>query len=216
MRNLLLAGLLAAALAGPTLAPAARAEDARFPALTPEQMTPAQKAMHDSIVSGPRGRVQGPFNAWMRSPEVGERLQQVGAAVRFKSSLPRDLNEFAILIVAREWTAQYEWHAHHILAMEAGLPAQVAADLAKGRKPRRMTADQAMVWEFCHQLHRNHQVSDAAFNAIKTRFGDQGVIDLIAVSGYYVAVSMTLNTAQTQLPPGVTPPLPPLRNRQHQ
>jgi 4-carboxymuconolactone decarboxylase len=208
MRRLALAGLLASSLALP-----AWAEDARFPTLTPEQMTPAQRAMADSVIAGPRGRLAGPFNAWLRSPEIGERLQQVGAAVRYKSSLPRELNEFAILIVAREWTAQYEWHAHHRLAMEAGLPAAVAADLAQGRKPRRMSADQALVYEFCMQLHRDHRVSDPTFNATKARFGEQGVIDLIAVSGYYVSVSMTLNTAQTQLPSGVQPPLPILRPR---
>ena len=214
MHPLFRATLLAATLAAPLATPpTAHAEDARFPALTQEQMSPEQRRVADAIAGGPRGRIAGPFNAWLRSPDIGDRLQRVGEGVRFKSSIPRDLNEFAILIVAREWTAQYEWYAHHSLAMQAGLPEHVAADLAQGRKPRRMTADHALVYDFCKQLHRDHQVSDATFNAVKARFGEQGVIDLIAVSGYYVVVSMTLNTAQTQLPAGVAPPLPILRNR---
>ncbi len=213
MRRFFLAAPLAALLATSLAAPAARAEDARFPPLTSEQMTPEQKRVADAIAGGPRGGIRGPFNAWLRSPDIGDRLQKLGEGVRFNSSIPRDLNEFAILIVAREWTAQYEWYAHHSLAMQAGLPPHVAADLAQGRRPRRMTPDQVLVYEFCRQLHRDHQVSDASFNAVKARFGEQGVIDLIAVSGYYVLVSMTLNTAQTQLPAGVTPPLPVLRGR---
>ncbi len=213
MHRLISAAMLAALLPLGLAAPAARAEDARFPTLTQEQMNPEQRRVAAAIAGGPRGRIAGPFNAWLRSPDIGDRLQKVGEGVRFHSSIPRDLNEFAILIVAREWTAQYEWHAHHRLAMEAGLPPHVAADLAQGRTPRRMSPDQALVYDFCRQLHRNHQVSDATFNAVKARFGEQGVIDLIAVSGYYVVVSMTLNTAQTQLPAGVAPPLPLLRPR---
>jgi 4-carboxymuconolactone decarboxylase len=147
----------------------------------------------------------------LRSPEIGDALQNVGAKVRFKSSLPAALNEFAILITAREWTSQYEWYAHHSLAMKAGLPPQVAADLAQGRKPEGMDADTALVWQFCTELHRNHMVSDATYAAAKQRFGEQGVVDLIAVSGYYVTVSMTLNVAQVGLPPGVAPPLPELK-----
>ena len=95
--------------------------------------------------------------------------------------------------------------------MKAGLPPQVAADLAQGRKPEGMDADTALVWQFCTELHRNHVVSDATYAAAKQRFGEQGVVDLIAVSGYYVTVSMTLNVAQVGLPPGVAPPLPELK-----
>jgi 4-carboxymuconolactone decarboxylase len=121
------------------------------------------------------------------------------------------LNEFAILITAREWSSQYEWHAHHPLALRAGLPASVATDLAQGKRPEGMTDDQRVVYEFCTELHRDRFVSDAAFDAAKRRFGEQGVVDLIGVSGYYVVVSMTLNTAQVGLAPGTTPPLPEIR-----
>jgi len=149
----------------------------------------------------------------LRSPGVGERLQQLGAELRFKSSIPQALNEFAILITAREWSSQYEWHGHHRLALAAGLPDSVAADLAQGRRPEGMSEDQRIVYDFCTELHRNRSVSDATFAAAKQRFGERGVIDLIAVSGYYVTVAMTLNVARVALPEGVAPPLPALPPR---
>lgn len=97
--------------------------------------------------------------------------------------------------------------------MAAGLPAAVAADLAQGKRPEGMSDDQRIVYDFCTELHRTRFVSDASFAATKQRFGEQGVIDLIAVSGYYVAVSMTLNTARVGLPEGVAPSLPDLSSR---
>ena len=214
MRSLALAATLCAALAAPALA------QNRFPTLAPEQMTPEQKALAAAIQGGPRAAVPGrdnsiggPFNPWLRSPGVGDKLQQLGAELRFRSSIPAALNEFAILITAREWSSQYEWFAHHRLAMAAGLPAAVAADLAQGKRPEGMNDDQRIVYDFCTEMHRTHFVSDATFAAAKQRFGEQGVIDLIAVSGYYVAVSMTLNTARVGLPEGVAPPLPELSSR---
>ena len=208
--------LTAATLCG--FAGSAMAQE-RFTSLAPEQMTPEQKRVAEAIQSGPRAGVSGsgartlggPFNVWLRSPELGDRLQKVGEQLRFRSSIPPALNEFAILITAREWSSQYEWYAHHRLAMQAGLPAAVAAELAQGKRPEGMTDEQRIVYEFCTELHRNRFVSDANFNAAKERFGEQGVMDLIAVSGYYVLVSMTLNTAQVGLPAGVEPPLPEIK-----
>ena len=209
MRHLFLAVALCAAL------PAAAQE--RFPRIAPDAMTPEQRALAAAIQGGPRAAVPGrdnsiggPFNVWLRSPGVGDRLQQLGSELRFRTSLPQALNEFAILITAREWSSQYEWYAHHRLALAAGLPASVAADLAEGRRPEGMNDDQRIIYEFCTELHRTRFVSDAAFEAVKGRFGEQGVVDLIAVSGYYVAVAMTLNTARVGLPAGVAPPLPEL------
>ena len=210
MRKILLAAALAAAL------PAAAQN--RFPTIPPEQMTEAQRSLAAAIQGGPRAAVPGrdnsiggPFNPWLRSPAVGNLLQQLCAELRFRTSLPAALNEFAILITAREWSSQYEWFAHHRLALAAGLPATVAADLAEGRRPAGMDDDQRIIYEFCTELHRDRFVSDAAFDAVRRRFGEQGVIDLIAVSGYYVTVAMTLNTARVALPAGVAPPLPELR-----
>lgn len=211
MCPLFLAAAFCSALAVPISA------QERFPRLAPEQMTPEQRALAAAIQGGPRAGVPGrdnsiggPFNPWLRSPEVGDKLQQLGAQLRFHSSIPAALNEFAILVTAREWSSQYEWHGHHRLALAAGLPASIAADLAQGRRPEGMNDEQRIVYEFCTELHRNRFVSDAAFAAVKQRFGERGVIDLIAVSGYYVAVAMTLNTARVGLPDGVAPPLPDL------
>jgi 4-carboxymuconolactone decarboxylase len=211
MRPLFLAAAFCSALAMPAMA------QERFPRLAPEQMTPEQRALAAAIQGGPRASVPGrdnsiggPFNPWLRSPEVGDKLQQLGAQLRFHSSIPAALNEFAILITAREWSSQYEWHAHHRLALAAGLPASIAADLAQGRRPEGMNDEQRIVYEFCTEMHRNRFVSDATFAAAKQSFGERGVIDLIAVSGYYVAVAMTLNTARVGLPEGVAPPLPDL------
>ena len=191
--------LVGALFAGIFMSTSAHAAE-RFPALSPDQMTPAQKALADKITLGPRKSLGGPFNAWLRSPALGDRMQAVGEYIRFNSSLPRHLNEFAILITARAWNAKYEWYAHYPLALQAGLRAQVAADLAQGLRPRSMTTEEAAVYEFCTELRRDKRVSDATFAAVKSHLGEQGVIDLIAVSGYYDLVSMTLNVAEVPTP----------------
>src|SRR5258706_5894935 len=193
----------------------------RLAVLKPDQLTPEQQKLLQAIQSGPRGgdmtpeavlqRMQrGPFNAWMRSPELGDRLQQVGAHVRFKSSLPLRLNEMAILITARYWTSQYEWFAHLPLALKAGLDPRIAADIAENRRPKSMKDDEAAVYDFATQLHRTKKVTDAAYQRAVALFGEQGVVDLIGVVGYYTAVSMTLNVAEVPVPPGEKNPLKPL------
>jgi 4-carboxymuconolactone decarboxylase len=182
----------------------------RFPPLAPDAMTPEQREVADAIASGPRGGLRGPFQAWLRSPAIADRLQKVGEYLRFSSSVPRRLNEFAILITARAWDAQFEWYAHHRLAMEAGLDPAVATDLAEGRRPATMQADEAVVYDFCTELRATHRVDDATLAAATALLGEAGVIDLIAVSGYYDIVSMTLNVAEVALPDGLPDPLQPL------
>jgi 4-carboxymuconolactone decarboxylase len=182
----------------------------RFPPLESDAMTPAQREVADAISSGPRGGLRGPFQAWLRSPELAQRLQKVGEYLRFSSSVPRRLNELAILMTARAWDAQFEWYAHHRLAMEAGLDPAVAADIAEGRRPTSMQPDEAIVHDFCAELRATRTVSDATLRAAVDLLGEQGVIDLIAVNGYYDVVSMTLNVAEVPLPDGLAPPLKPL------
>jgi 4-carboxymuconolactone decarboxylase len=182
----------------------------RYPPLSPDQMTPAQREVAEAIASGPRGGLRGPFQAWLRSPEVADRLQKVGEYLRFSSSVPRRLNELAILITARAWDAQFEWYAHHRLALEAGLDPAVAADIAEGRRPASMQADEAVIYDFCTELRATRRVGDATLAAAQALLGDAGVIDLIAVSGYYDTVSMTLNVAEVPLPDGLPDPLKPL------
>lgn len=172
----------------------------RFPPLEPDQMTPGQRAAAEAIRAGPRGGLRGPFQAWLRSPELADRLQKVGEFVRFNSSVPARLNELAILITARAWDAQFEWWAHHWLALEAGLDPAVAADIAEGRRPAAMQADEAVVYDFCTELRTTRRVSDATLAAALELLGEVGVIELIGVSGYYDVVSMTLNVAHVKPP----------------
>lgn len=170
-------------------------------------MTPAQRKARDGIVSGPRGGMRGPFNALLRSPELAERVQKVGEYIRFGSSLPATLNELAILVTARYWSAQFEWYAHNQLAMKAGLDPRIAAAIAENRKPGGMTKEEDAVYEFTHELHHRKSVSDAAYARALECFGEQGVIDLIGACGYYTLVSMVLNVDRHPLPEGVPEPL---------
>ena len=182
----------------------------RLPPIPPERMTARQREVAEAIAGGPRGGLRGPFQAWLRSPEVADRFQRVGEYVRFNSSIPPALNELAILVTAREWTAQFEWHAHHELAMKAGLPPAIAEAIARGERPEGMDADQRVVHDFAAELHRERSVSDGTYAAVVERFGERGLVDLVAACGYYVAVAMTLNVARVPLPDGVPPPLEPL------
>lgn len=186
---------------------------ARFPPLAPEAMTARQRATADAIAAGPRGGLRGPFQAWLRSPELADRLQRVGEFVRFSSSVPARLNELAILITARAWDAQFEWWAHRRLALDAGLDPSVAADIAEGRRPSAMQPDEAVVYDFCTELRTTRRVADATLARALDLLGEQGVIELVGVCGYYDVVSMTLNVAEVALPDGVEPPLKPLPNR---
>jgi len=178
----------------------------RFSILDPERMSGAQKRAYDAIVSGPRGGARGPFNVLLRSPELADRVQRVGEYLRFSSSLPARLNEFAILINARHWGSKYEWYAHRPLAVKGGLAESIADDVARKRRPNGMKSDEELVYDFCTTLHHAHFVDDALFERAVAMLGEQGVVDLIGVSGYYTLVSMVLNVAEIPLPEGVPSP----------
>lgn len=193
----------------------------RFKLIPLEKLTPEQRALSDAIKSGPRaklassgaskpGPLGGPFNVWLRSPGIGNLVQQLGEEIRFRSSLAGKLNELAILITARYWTSQYEWFAHHKLALEGGLDPAIAQAIAEGRRPAPMDADETIVYEFSRELHETQAVSDATYQSALEQFGERGVVDLISVNGFYGLVSMCLNVDQTPLPEGTPHPLPPL------
>jgi 4-carboxymuconolactone decarboxylase len=188
----------------------AETDGRRFPLLTETTMTARQRESYQAIVSGPRQGARGPFNALLRSPEVADRVQKVGEYIRFQSSIPAPLNEMAILITGRFWSAQYEFYAHSRLARTAGLPDAIIEAIAEGRRPAAMSDEQRIVYDFCTELFRDKAVSDATFKAAVGRFGEQGVIDLIAASGYYSLVSMVLNVDRHPLPEGERAPLKPL------
>ena len=199
----------------------AAADNRRFKLIPLEQLTPEQRALSDAIKSGPRsklassgaskpGPLGGPFNVWLRSPGIGDLVQKLGEEIRFRSTLTGKLNELAILITARNWTSQYEWVAHHKLALEGGLDPEIAEDIAQGRRPANMDADETLVYEFSTELQMTQGVSDDVYARALKRFDERGVVDLITVNGFYVLVSMCLNVDRTPVPPGTPVPLPPL------
>ena len=183
----------------------------RFKPLTYRDMTPEQKKMFESLISGERRGAGGPFNVLLRSPEMGDLAQKFGASMRFHSSIPPKLNELAIIITPRHWTSHYEWYAHRRAAANQGLNPAIIEAIAAGKRPTGMAADEEAVYNFCTELLTNKQVSDATFQAAKDKFGERGVVDLIGVTGYYQIVSMLLNVDRYPLPDGVQAELKPLR-----
>ena len=174
-------------------------------------MTPEQRTLIDHLLSGPRGSVNGPFNVMLRSPELGDLQQAIGAYVRFKTAIPHKLNELAILMTGRHWNAQYEWYAHKRIALEAGLSPAVIADIAAGKRPANLQPDEEIVYDFTRELNETKQVSDATFKAAVEKFGERGVVDLVGTVGYYHLVSMLLNLDRYPLPDGAQPELQALK-----
>lgn len=207
-------GVVTAQNPGPNAAPPnpndVRLIGNRFAPLTYQTMTAPQKKMFENLISGERRGAAGPFNVLLRSPEMGDLAQQFGASMRFHSSMPRKLNELAIIITARHWTSHYEWYAHRRAARDAGLNEAIITAIATGKRPTGMDADEETVYNFCNELLTTKQVSDKTFEATKAKFGERGVVDLIGVTGYYQLVSMLLNTDKYPLPDGVAAELKPL------
>ena len=183
----------------------------RFKPLTFDEMNAAQRTMIVHLLSGPRKGTGGPFNVLLRSPEMGDVVQEFGAKMRFGSSLPPKLNEMAIIIVGRHWTSHYEWNAHRAAAAQAGLNESIIQAIAQGKRPAPMDADETIIYNFATELLNTKQVGDANFKAVKDRFGERGVVDLIGVMGYYQLVSMLLNVDRHPLPAGAKQELQPLK-----
>jgi 4-carboxymuconolactone decarboxylase len=182
----------------------------RFKPLTWDEMTPAQHTMVEHLFAGPRAGANGPFNVLLRSPEMGDIAQQFGASMRFNQSMPRKLNEMAIIITARYWTAQYEWYAHKRAALQAGLNPAIVDAIQNGRRPAGMQKDEDAVYTFCSELLNTKHVSDATFQTAKDTVGEKGVVDLMGVMSWYQMVSMMLNVDRYPLPDGAQPELKPL------
>lgn len=184
----------------------------RFKPLTYDKLTPEQKAMADHLLAGERGGMNGPFNVTLRSPEVGDAAQKLGALVRFHSSLPKKLNEMAIIMTGRFWNAQYEWSAHKKAALAAGLNPAIIDAIAVGKRPTGMQADETAIYNFANELLQKKEVSDASFAAVVKLYGEKGAVDLTGVMGYYCFVSMMLDIDRYPLPDGEKPELKPLKN----
>jgi 4-carboxymuconolactone decarboxylase len=174
----------------------------RLPTIAEEKLTPAQRHLRDAIASGPRGRLimNGPFGCFLHAPEYGDVAQQLGAFVRYKTSLPPRLSEFAILTTARFWRAQYEWFAHAPMAERAGVAPQTIRDLRANRRPARAPADERAIYDFIKELYRTRRVSDASYRRVHKLLGDAGMVELVGILGYYALISMTLNVFRAAIP----------------
>ncbi len=188
----------------------------RIDYLTPKNMNAAQRCLYDSINSGERGKRKtltnedgaliGPLNAWLYSPGIGDCVQRLGEVLRFYNSLPQNLLELTILIIARKWRAQFEWWVHAFHAQRAGLSDTVISDIKNGIRPEGAKPEELVIYDFCVELLDRKRVSENNYQRIKEIIGENGIVDLMSVMGYYTLVSMTLNVFDIPLPEGQTLP----------
>jgi 4-carboxymuconolactone decarboxylase len=172
----------------------------RLGPIAPDAMTPAQRAAAQAIIDGPRGAVYGPFVPLLRSPELMEHAQRMGEYLRYRSAIGVRLSELAILVTARQWNQQVEWAIHAPIAAQVGIPASVIHAIAERRRPSDMLVDEAVVHDFCVELHERKSVSDRVYADALALFGEQGVVDLMGINGYYTFLAMVMNTARTAVP----------------
>ena len=186
--------------------PAAAAKDPRFPLLAPEQLSEQQKPLGEQILKVSSVGLGGPYNPILRSPVFGQRMFDLLYYLRWNTSVPLRLNEFAILIIGRQWRSQVEWFAHAPLAAKAGLSPDIIAELKAGKRPATMAEDEAITYDFVTELTTTQKVSDDTFARAKKVFNDQQIVDLTAVAGNYVMVAMLLAMAEETVPPGKEEP----------
>jgi 4-carboxymuconolactone decarboxylase len=180
----------------------------RLRPIPPEDWTDAQRTAAQDIINGPRGALYGPFVPLLRSPELMGYAQKLGEYLRYRSAIGVRLSELAILVTAREWDQQVEWAIHAPIAQQVGIPADVVAAIARRERPAALLVDEAVVYDFCLELHRHKRVSDRVYDDALALFGEQGVVDLMGVNGYYTFLAMVMNTARTAVPASSAAPLP--------
>jgi 4-carboxymuconolactone decarboxylase len=179
----------------------AMAQD-RMPAIPLDKMTDLQKKHAEEIIKGPRGALYGPFIPLIRSPELMDTAQRMGEYLRFKSAIGHKLSELVMLLVARQWTQQVIWSIHQPIAIKAGIKPEMVQDIAEARRPAGMAEDEEIVYEFCSELHANKSISDATYARALARFGEQGVMDMLGLNGYYTFLAMVMNSTRTAVPDG--------------
>ena len=180
---------------------------ARIPLITTREGVPSENRHIFDAIEDSRSQVRGPFPVLLHSPEVAGRTANLGAYIRFESTLPPDLRELAIITTSREFDCEYEWSAHATLAREAGVREEAIQVVANRGQLDSLTVDEAMIVGYGRALFRDHRVSDTTFEAARERLGEQGVTELTATFGYYAMLACTLNTFQVRPPPD-TPRLP--------
>jgi len=180
----------------------------RYREIAPAEMSPAQKRVHDQIIAGKRGRFGGPFELLIRAPEICGLASQLGEHLRWGTSLPDRLSELAIITPARFWRAQYEWYAHAPLAEKAGVPSAAIEAIRTDGTPLFTAKDEALVHRICSEIFRSRRLSDDSFNQAIATLGEQGLVEVIGIIGYYTLIANTLNVFQVGLPPGEAPPFP--------
>jgi 4-carboxymuconolactone decarboxylase len=178
----------------------------RFTPLTVDQLNVYQKPLGEQIMKVSSIGLGGPYSPLLRSPVLGQRMFDLLYYLRWNSSVPLRLNEFAILIIGRQWRSQVEWFAHGPLAIKAGLAPEIVAALKAQKRPDNMKPDEAAVYDFVTELTTTHQVSDATFARAKQILGEQQVVDLTTLAGTYITVAMILAMAEEGVPAGKEPP----------
>jgi len=201
--------LAAGSLAIIATGPRAMSKEPRFSQLTMDQLTDQQKPLAEQIMKVSSVGIGGPYNPLLRSPVLGQRMFDLLHYLRWETSVPLKLNEFAILIIGRQWRSQVEWLAHAPLAIKAGLSPDIVAELKANKRPSNMPPQESVVYDFVTELTIQHAVSDETFNRAKELLGEQQVVDLTAVAGGYVAVAMLLAMSEQDVPPGKEPPFKP-------
>jgi 4-carboxymuconolactone decarboxylase len=188
---------------------AAVSKEPRFPQLTMQDLNDRQRSLGEAIMKISKVGIAGPYNPMLRSPVFGQRMFDLLAYLRWDTSVPLRLNEFAILIIGRQWRSQVEWYAHGPLAEKAGLSPRIIAELKADQRPSNMAADEEAVYDFITELTTKRAVSDATFARARKLLGEQQVVDLTAVAGTYITVAMLLAMAEETVPPGEEPPFKP-------
>jgi 4-carboxymuconolactone decarboxylase len=190
---------------------AKKALPCRLPALAEDKLTPDQRALIEAIRSGPRGQateIRGPFAVFLHAPDFGHLAQQLGGFCRLKTKVPARLSEFAILVTARLWRAQYEWHAHVPHAERAGVKPETIRALRAGRAPSDSPKDERVVYDFIKELYRRKRVGDRTYARLHALLGDAGMVEFVGILGYYVLVAMALDVFRMPVPPGAPLPFP--------
>jgi len=188
--------------------PAKKMPPTRLPVIPEDRFTPAQRALVDSISSGPRGqfKMSGPFYCYLHAPGYGELAQKLGAYCRYGTSIPPRLSEFAILATARHWKSQYEWAAHVGIAEQKGVKPTTIRDLRAGRAPKKAPKDEQAIFAFIKEIYRDKRVSNRTYRSVNAILGDAGTVELVGFLGYYATVAMILDVFRMPVAEGT--PLP--------